>query len=80
MEFSSDRFKKLAGIITEAKTEQLTEDWDNYLSVDEIEMKYFQKILYVLNDVNVDDYKKSEIREIFKTALKDAELLGKKTT
>lgn len=75
MEFSSERLKQLAGIISES-TEHLKEDWADYQSLEEIELKYLQKLMLALGISEVDN-RLPQIKEIFSTALKDAEMLGK---
>lgn len=75
MQFISERLKKLSGILTESNTEQLKEDWENYQSLEEIEIKYLEKIMLAIG-ISISDERLPRLREIFKTALKDAETLG----
>ena len=67
----------LKGAKPEVKTESsvLSEDWDNYQSLEEIETKYLQKLMLAMG-ISTSDDRLPQVQEIFKTALKDAEMLG----
>jgi hypothetical protein len=108
MEFSSKRWKQLAGLIKESASPfdgqelgaeddkelskpelsdkdvdhmatiydndskaDVNEDWDNYHSLEEIETKYYSKLVEALKTGRAE-----LVKDIFKTALKDAKILG----
>lgn len=71
-----DLMPKHSGMgVKHEEVSMLGEDWDNYKSLEEIEIKYLQKLMLAMGLSNSDG-RLPQVQEIFKTALKDAQMLG----
>lgn len=71
------KISELKKIINEEIKNQkvVTEDWDNYKTLEEIEKKYLSKLQKLL-DIRDFDGRIFDLENVFKTALKDAYTLG----